>query len=166
MTSIGISSSTARLLHSGIHHVNLASFVHGPNSAPLPRSAAFSRRWQITPRTNSRPPPFSSPGVAIPWPSNFVQLFPATAANGLGSAIPPSSLTLSNVTLNSLGFISALPSGTVLQFRISDINTFDNGGQFTVSGQIVTADVPEPSAGLLAIAGIGFLFLIRRRCLA
>lgn len=72
MTSIGISSSTARLLHSGIHHVNLASFVHGPNSAPLPRSAAFSRRWQITPRTNSRPPPFSSPGVAIPWPSNFV----------------------------------------------------------------------------------------------
>jgi hypothetical protein len=95
----------------------------------------------------------------------FVQLFPATAANGLGSSTPPSSLTLSSVTLNSVGFISALPSGTVLQFRISDINTFDNGGQFTVSGQIVTADVPEPSAGLLAIAGIGFLFLIRRRCL-
>src|SRR5262249_29300409 len=42
LTSIGISSSTARLLHSGIHHVNLANFVFRPNYAPLPTSAAFS----------------------------------------------------------------------------------------------------------------------------
>ena len=44
--SIGISSSSARLLHSGIHHINLTSFVFGPNHAPLPISAAFSRFLQ------------------------------------------------------------------------------------------------------------------------
>jgi len=93
----------------------------------------------------------------------FFQLFPANAANGLGSLTPPSALTLSNVTMSSIGFSSALPSGTVLQFRISDINTSDNSGQFTVSGQIVTSAVPEPAAGLLSIGGIGILFLRQRR---
>lgn len=93
----------------------------------------------------------------------FFQLFPANAANGLGSLTPPSALTLSGVTMSSIGFSSALPSGTVLEFRISDINTSDNSGQFTVSGQIVTSAVPEPSAGLPAIGGIGLLFLHQRR---
>jgi len=39
-TSSQLSSSSARLLHSGIQHVGLASFVFG-STAPLPIPAAF-----------------------------------------------------------------------------------------------------------------------------
>ncbi len=87
----------------------------------------------------------------------FFQLFPTNAANGLGSATPPSTLTLTNVTLSSRGFSSPLPAGTVLQFRPSDINTGDNSGSFTVSGQFNTAatGVPEPGTfGLLLIGAV------------
>src|SRR5579859_5124355 len=38
----GIRSSSAQLLHSGVLHVHLASFVLGTNCAPLPITAAFS----------------------------------------------------------------------------------------------------------------------------
>src|SRR6266478_4229998 len=55
----GIRSSTAQLLHSGVLHVYLASFVFGTNCAPLPTTAAFS-----SPAMDCTPPPFSSPGVA------------------------------------------------------------------------------------------------------
>src|SRR5216684_6284 len=55
----GIRSSSAQLLHSGVLHVHLASFVFGTNCAPLPTTAAFS-----SPAMDCTPPPFSSPGVA------------------------------------------------------------------------------------------------------
>src|SRR5713226_3841538 len=55
----GIRSSTAQLLHSGVLHVYLASFVFGAKCAPLPTTAAFS-----SPAMDCTPPPFSSPGVA------------------------------------------------------------------------------------------------------
>jgi hypothetical protein len=86
----------------------------------------------------------------------FFQLFPTNAANGLGSATPPSLLMLTSVPLASLGFTSPLPAGTVLQFRPSDINTVDNSGSFTIFGQFNTAAVPEPgTAGLLLIGALG-----------
>jgi hypothetical protein len=61
-----------------------------------------------------------------------------------------------------------MPAGTVLQFRISDTNTSDNFGSFTVSGSINTASVsgvPEPgsiSMLLMGLAGFGG-FRYRRR---
>lgn len=83
------------------------------------------------------------------------QVFPTNAANGLGSATPPGLLSITSVSLVSLGFSSALAAGTVLQFRPSDINTFDNSGSFTVFGQITTAGVPEPGTmGLLLLGGL------------
>jgi hypothetical protein len=62
LTSIHISSSSARLLHSGFHYLNLASFVLGPNCAPFPSSAAFScvlAAYSISPCRL-----FSFPGLA------------------------------------------------------------------------------------------------------
>jgi hypothetical protein len=59
-----------------------------------------------------------------------------------------------------------MPSGTVLQFRVSDINTGDNFGSFTVSGSINTdSGVPEPSSVAMVLAGLAALggFRYRRR---
>src|SRR5271169_3595080 len=42
MTSIGLTSSSARLLHSWVLHVILASFVCGTTYAPLPNSAVLT----------------------------------------------------------------------------------------------------------------------------
>src|SRR6266581_5133838 len=54
----GIRSSSAQLLHSGVLHVHLASFVFGAKCAPLPTTAALS-----SPATDCTPT-FSFPGVA------------------------------------------------------------------------------------------------------
>ena len=93
----------------------------------------------------------------------FHQLFPANAANGLGSPTPPSLLTLTSVPLSSLGFSSTMPGSTVLEFRISDTNTIDNSGSFTVSGEFNTAaaEVPEPSTVVFVMAGLAGL-VVRR----
>ena len=93
----------------------------------------------------------------------FFQVFPTNIANGLTSPTPPSLLTLTSVPFSTLGFASTLPSGTILQFRPSDINTSDNSGSFTVFGSISTATVPEPGPGLTILAGALLLAIARRR---
>jgi hypothetical protein len=90
----------------------------------------------------------------------FVQLFPTNADNGLGSSAPPTSLTIS-ATLGSL-FGSGLSAGTVLEFRVSDINTGDNGGQFSISSG-GDAAVPEPGAWMLVVSGLAILSAGRAR---
>ena len=95
----------------------------------------------------------------------FFQVFPTYVANGLGSATPPSLLTITSVPLGTLGFSSALASGTVLQFRPSDINTSDNGGAFTIFGSINTSTVPEPGTVTMVFLGVFALtaFHLRRK---
>src|SRR5689334_19097458 len=66
----GICSSSAQLLHSGVLHVHLASFVFGSNCAPLPTTAALS-----SPAMDCTPPPFSFPGVAETGHPPFVWYF-------------------------------------------------------------------------------------------
>ena len=75
----------------------------------------------------------------------FRQLFPANTENGLGSSTPQTNLSLTNVTLDSI-FGTGLNNGTVLEFRISDSDDFNNLGAFTVSSPInqPTTSVPEP----------------------
>jgi hypothetical protein len=98
----------------------------------------------------------------------FVQVYPTNATDGLGSLTPPSSLRVAAVSFSSLGFSTAMPSGTILQFRVSDINTGDNFGSFTVSGSINTGSVsgvPEPSSVAMVLVGLAALggFRYRRR---
>ncbi len=81
----------------------------------------------------------------------FRQLFAATAANGLGSAAPPTTLTLTDVPLSSI-FGGGLQAGTVLELRVADFNTFDNGGSFTLSQPSTV--IPEPSTHALLAAGL------------
>ncbi len=90
----------------------------------------------------------------------FRQLFAATAANGLGSAAPPTTLTLTDVPLSSI-FGGGLQAGTVLELRVADINTFDNGGSFTLSQP--SAVIPEPSTHALLAAGLAGAVAVARR---
>lgn len=75
-----------------------------------------------------------------------VQIFPANAANGLGSATPPHSLTLPTTSLSSLGFPSFSVVNPTIMFVMADTLYSDNSGQFVIS------QVPEPGTGTLIFA--------------
>jgi hypothetical protein len=77
----------------------------------------------------------------------FFQVFPSSADFGLGNASPPSTLTLTDRTLADIGFVGGLTSGTVLEFRVSDINFGDNSGAF----DITQGAVPEPGTTMLLV---------------
>jgi hypothetical protein len=89
----------------------------------------------------------------------FFPLFSATPANGLGNANPPTNLSLSGVPLSSIftnvGF-TGIANGTVLEFRVNDLNTFDNSGQFVI------ASTPEPST-ILGLGLLGFSAFCQRK---
>jgi hypothetical protein len=95
----------------------------------------------------------------------YQQLFHANTVSGMGAAAPPKSLTLTNVSLSSVGFNSSIPAGTALRFLTTDGNTYDNSGSFLITGFITTADVemPEPSSVFLIGAGLIALGIARRR---
>lgn len=64
--------------------------------------------------------------------------FVANAANGLGQPVVPTNLSFTG-TVGSL-FGGPIANGTVFSFRVSDVNTGDSTGSFTVSGFL--SDVP------------------------
>jgi hypothetical protein len=80
-------------------------------------------------------------------------LFATTAANGLGSATPPSLLVLAPTALSSLGFGAFSVLNPTLTFEASDTFRGDNSGGFTLTQAAVSAAVPEPTS--LALLGIG-----------
>lgn len=88
-----------------------------------------------------------------------VQLFPANAADGLGSSSPPGSLTLSSTSLASLGLPSFSVANPTLTFIVADTIYSDNSGQFTLT----QTAVPEPSTSfLMALTLLGLAAVARR----
>ena len=76
----------------------------------------------------------------------FFQLFATNAANGSGSANPPTNLSFTDVTLGSI-FGTALDTTTTssLSLIANDSAYNDNSGAYNVSGSITPAAVvPEP----------------------
>jgi len=70
----------------------------------------------------------------------FHQLFPADASAGLGSASPPTDIFATRTIGDIFG--TTIANGTVLEFRVNDINTSDNSGSFTV-GNSPVQNVPD-----------------------
>jgi hypothetical protein len=94
-----------------------------------------------------------------------VQLFATDAANGSGSANPPTSLTLST-TFADLGFTSSELIGAQLFFEVSDTVRTDNLGAFQIDGTFTPAavgSVPEPAPWTLGILGAFSVLVARRR---
>ena len=88
-----------------------------------------------------------------------VQVFPADAANGLGSSSPPTSLVLPATSLSALGFGSFSVVDPKITFVVADTNYADNGRQFILN----QGSVPEPAVSWLIGAGLAALALVRRR---
>ena len=87
-----------------------------------------------------------------------VQIFPANAANGLGSATPPLSLTLSSTSLSALGFPAFSTVNPTITFIMADNNYPDNSGQFLLT------QVPEPATGgMVGLLVCALAGCVRRR---
>ena len=92
-----------------------------------------------------------------------VQVFPANSANGLGSATPPSLLTLNGASLSSLGFGNFSVVNPTITFVVADTFFGDNSGSFSLQ-QSGSSVVPEPSTLLMFGTGaLGLCGLVRRK---
>jgi hypothetical protein len=93
----------------------------------------------------------------------FHLLFPADASTGLGNSSPPTDIFASR-TIGDL-FGAPLANGTILEFRVNDINTGDNSGSFTISNAKAAA-VPDTwgmlSSLLVPVALWGSLLRFRK----
>jgi hypothetical protein len=77
-----------------------------------------------------------------------VQIFPADAADGLGSATPPLGLTLPPTSLSALGFSAFSVVDPTITFYVADDLYTDNSGQFTLT------QAPEPASIWLVTAAL------------
>lgn len=83
-----------------------------------------------------------------------VQVFPTNAANGLGSATPPTSLTLPTTTLSALGFASFSVVNPTITFVVADSGSTDNLGQFVLTQTSTPPAVPAPGTLMLIVSGM------------
>lgn len=93
-----------------------------------------------------------------------VQVFPANAANGLGSGAPPANLTLAPTTLSALGFPAFSVTNPTITFVVADGTGEygDNAGSFTLSPGVSAGTPALPTlwlsvAGMLALASLWFV---------
>jgi len=94
--------------------------------------------------------------------TSTVQIFPADAADGLGSGSPPTSLTLPVTTLSALGFPTFNEVDPTITFILADNLYTDNSGQFNLSQS--TSQVPEPtSVGVVGVLVCALAGVVRRR---
>lgn len=88
-----------------------------------------------------------------------VQVFPANAGNGLGSASPPGTLTLASTSLSGLGFASFSTVNPTITFTVADNNYPDNSNGFTVT-QTGLAGTPAPATLVLVVLGLAALMFV------
>jgi hypothetical protein len=136
-----------------VYCVNGAGVVTVAGTSPVGAATTFSGTFGGTTGTWD----FGALLMEISGTST-VQVFPADAADGLGSGSPPSSLALPLSTLSALGFPAFNEVNPTITFILADNLYTDNSGQFNLS------QVPEPTtvsvAGVLVCALAG---MVRRR---
>ena len=79
-----------------------------------------------------------------------VQVFPANAANGLGSGAPATTLSVSGASLSSLGFGSFSVTNPTVSFYVADNNYGDNAGSFAITGLFTISGGQTPAAPALS----------------
>ncbi len=112
------------------------------------------------------PAPLNAPYGALllslnDFVSSAIVPFVADVSSGLGQSVVPTTLTYTG-TVGSL-FGGGISDGTVFSFRVSDINSFDSVGGFTVSGFLAEAPELDPRRGSLAFASLALLLLLAQK---
>ena len=92
------------------------------------------------------------------------QIFPANAANGLGSGAPPGTLVLPTTSFAAMSFPAFTVTDAQITFFVADTNYGDNSSQFVLTQGGIAA-TPAPGTLLLTlVALLGLLvFHLRRR---
>ena len=90
-----------------------------------------------------------------------VQVFPANAANGLGSATPPGTLSKASTSLSALGFSNFSVVNPTITFTTADNNYGDNSGGFTIT-QTGASTTPAPSTLVLLLIGLAAVAIAMR----
>lgn len=159
--TIGFTASgDACLQAGGIYCTNAAGVVVVAGSSPVGAATTFSGTFGGTTQSWT----FGSLIMIISG-VGAVQVFPASAGNGLGSGSPSTSLTVSTASLSTLGFGSFSVSNPTITFVVADNNYGDNSAGFSVSqGGGSQAVTPAPATLYLALVGVVALaFLFRRK---
>jgi len=151
--SLQLNVSGNPCLQSGAYCVNPAGVVVVPGTLGVGAAFAFADTFGGTFGTWNA----GALAMEISGTSSYtVQIFPADAANGLGSGSPPKSLTLPVTTLSALGFPDFSYVDPTITFFMLDNLYPDNSGHFYLSQ---SSPVPEPTAvsvvGLLVCALAG-----------
>jgi hypothetical protein len=94
--------------------------------------------------------------------TSTVQIFPADAADGLGTGSPSSSLSLPLTTLSALGFPTFSEVDPTITFILADNLYTDNSGQFNLSQNL--SPVPEPTTvGVVGVLVCALARVVRRK---
>ena len=115
----------------GTYCINGAGIVVVAGSTPVGGTSTFTGTFGTTAGTwNFGALLMVISGVS---PVGTVQIFPANAQNGLGSTMPPVSLTLPATSLASLGFSPFVVTNPTITFIVPDTYYPDNSGSFVLT---------------------------------
>ncbi|MGO9095955.1 MAG: hypothetical protein ACLQGV_12100 [Bryobacteraceae bacterium] len=93
-----------------------------------------------------------------------VEVFPANAANGLGSGTPPANLTTGQVTLSQMGFPAFSVVNPTITFLVADDNYPDNAGSyFLTPGATATPAPPTLWLSIAALMALGLMWFVHKK---
>jgi hypothetical protein len=151
-STLGISVSGAACEQGLAYCTNASGVLVVAGSSPVGATTSFTGTFGVTTGTwNYGALLMTISGVGT------VQIFPANAANGLGSATPPGTLTLNPIALSALGFGSFSVVNPTITFIVADTLYTDNSGTFTLTPVSNIPGTPAPSTFWLTLAGMATL---------